>query len=230
MADGHGPRVPRPTNASRGTGSAPNHRPSDNPTRRGPDRPGGSRPPGAISRSAQSAASKSAPSALTILGTVSRTAATAGPTPGEGDADSRDPTSRKRPAATIDHWSEGCAPNPVAASATPAPSDAGAAPIAAAAAGGVDADATMDDEDGAAAAAPGPVPDNRPIVIQRHKKAKNAPPAPEDDRDAAGGGDPLALLPADAQDAKFAYERAEEISHARAGLERFGLVHEHKNT
>ena len=102
----------------------------------------------------------------------------------------------------------------MAASATPAPSDAGAAPIAAAAAGGVDADATMDDEEGAAAAAPGPVPDNRPIVIQRHKKAKNASPAPDDDRGAAGGGDPLALQPTDAQDVKYAYERAEEISHA----------------
>ena len=73
----------------------------------------------------------------------------------------------------------------------------------------------MDDEDGAAAAAPGPAPANRPIAIQRHKKAKGTPsPTPEDVRDAAGGGDPHALLPADAPDAKLAYERAEEISRA----------------
>ena len=212
MADGHGSRVPRPPSASRGTGPTPNNRPSDNQTRRGPNRPGGRRPPGAVSRSAQSAASNSAPSALTIL---SRTAGTAGPVPGEGDADSRDSASRKRPAAAVNHWSEGHSPDPVAASATPAPSDAGAAPVAAAAAGDVGAGVAMDDEDGAAAAAPGPAPENRPIVIQRHKKAKGAPsPTPEDDRDAAGGGDPLALLPADAPDAKFAYERAEEISRA----------------
>ena len=185
MADGHGSRVPRPPNASRGTGTTPNNRPSDDQTRRGPSRPGGRRPPGAVARSAQSAASNSAPGALTIL---SRTAGTAGPVPGEGDADSRDPTSRERPAAAVNHWAGGHSPEPVAASATAAsaPSDAGAAPVAAAAADDVSAGVAMDDEDGAAAAAPGPAPENRPIVIQRHKKANGAPsPTPEDVRDAA---------------------------------------------
>jgi len=73
----------------------------------------------------------------------------------------------------------------------------------------------MADEDGAAAAAPVPAPANRPIVIQRHKKAKGAPPPTfEDVRDAAGVGDPHAQLPADAPGAKLAYERAEDISRA----------------
>ena len=76
----------------------------------------------------------------------------------------------------MNDWGGGHSPEPVAASATatPAPPDAGAAPAVAAAAGDVGAGVAMDDEDGAAAAAPGPAPANRPIVIQRHKKAKGS--------------------------------------------------------
>jgi hypothetical protein len=154
---------------------------------------------GAVARSAQSGASASAPGAdgIGLLHVLQTATKTTGPVPYEDGGDSRAPDSRKRPA--VNHWNSGYTPEPATApaTATHALPGAGAAPAVVAAAGDDDAGDAMEDDAGAVAAAPVPAPAYRPIVINKHTKAKGAPPPTfEEVRNAAGvGGTPLPSCP-----------------------------------